>query len=167
MAQNIGIRKPLSAIICGALFALPAVGAAQQTDQNPTSVSESAPARTGAASVPTGPGGRQPLAGGTPAYPPQGAAGVSESMPATAGRAATPTAGQGQSATPVGRTESMNRLPQTPSSVSESAPARSGAATVPTARYTRNWDEADANNDGVIDRFEFDRWMTRQQTARR
>lgn len=159
--------KPLSAIIAAALLAMPAVSTAQQTDQKPSSVSGSAPARTGPATVPTGPGGRQPLAGGAPAYPPKGASGVNESMPATAGQASTPTAGKGQSAAPVGRTDSTSRQVQTPSSVSESAPARTGQASVPTARHTRNWGEADANRDGVVDRFEFDRWMDRQQSARR
>lgn len=158
--------KPLVAIGLGALVALPAAGLAQQARQYPSSVSESAPARTGPATTPTGPGGRQPLAGGAPAYPPQGPSGVSESQPATTGSASTPTAGQGQSAN-VGKTESINRLPQTPSSVSESAPARTGSATVPSARHTRMWDQADANKDGVVDRFEFDRWMMKQQSAKR
>lgn len=160
-------RKTLGAMIAAALLAMPAVSTAQKTNQHPSSVNESAPAQTGPATVPTGPGGRQPLAGGAPAYPPSGASGVNESMPATAGGASTPTAGQGKSAAPVGRTDSMNRQVQTPSSVNESAPARTGQATVPTARYTRNWGEADVNRDGVVDRFEFDRWMDRQQSARR
>lgn len=163
MTKRVDMKKPLSAITIAALFALPAVSTAQQTNKNPSSVSESAPARTGPATVPTGPGGRE--AGGTPAYPPKGPGGVNESMPAAAGNASTPTAGKGQSAAP--RTESMNRQVQTPSSVNESAPARTGKATVPTARHTRNWGEADSNRDGVVDRFEFDRWMDRQKSSRR
>lgn len=156
------LSKPLSAMVAAALFALPAASIAQQTSTQPSGVSESAPARAGSATVPTGrPDGR----GGAPAYPPTGASGVSESSPGTAGRASTPTAGQGKTAAP--RTESTPHKVQTPSSVSESAPARTGQDTVPTARYTRNWSEADTNRDGVVDRFEFDRWMDRQQSARR
>ena len=161
MRQTIGTRTPLSAIVIAALFAVPVAGFAKEV-KTPSGVSESAPARTGPATVPTGPGGRQPLAGGAPEYPPRGPSGVSESSPATVGPASTPTVGQGRSAAPVGSTGAMDRLPQTPSSVSESAPARTGAATVPTARYTRDWSAADANKDGVVDRFEFDRWMGRR-----
>jgi hypothetical protein len=29
------------------------------------------------------------------------------------------------------------------------------------------WDVADVNNDGVIDRFEFDRWMMQERSASR
>ena len=166
MTRHDPIRKSCGAMFFGALLALPVSYSAAQQAKTPSTVNESAPARTGAATVPSG-SGNQPLSGSAArsAYPPQTPSGANESAPARAGSAATPTGGQGQSA--VGKTESINRLPQTPSSVSESAPARTGAATVPTARYTPMWSQADANNDGVIDRFEFDRWMVQQHSARR
>ena len=120
----------------------------------PSSVNESAPARTGKATVPTGGGNQLPAQTGA-RYP--GSAipsNVSESAPARTGRASTPTGGAGQSAPPP-NTEAMNRLPRTPSSVNESAPARTGRATVPTGQV-QSFETADLNRNGVIDRSEYD-----------
>ena len=137
-----------SALLTASLFAAGVVHAA-------SSVSESAPARTGQATVPT----EAPRAG-TPAYPSgTNPSGVNESSPATAGRASTPTRGQGQSAV-APKAESMNRLPETPSSVSESAPSRTGRARVPTAPA---FDAVDLNRDGVLDRSEYDRFMQQKK----
>jgi hypothetical protein len=153
MTRHILMTKSCGAIFAGAVLAIAASYSAAQQVKTPSTVSESAPARAGTASVPTASGKAS-----HPTSAPRTPTAANESAPAPAGA-------RGQPA--VGKTESINRLPQTPSSVSESAPARTGQATVPTARYTRTWSQADANNDGVIDRFEFDRWMTSQQAAKR
>lgn len=155
-----------SSLAIGATMALSSWHVLAQQARTPASVNESAPARAGAATVPTG-SGDHPVgnAASQPVMPggAQSPSSVNESAPARAGAASTPTGGQGRSAQPVGATDSMGTLPRTPSSVSESAPARTGPGSVPTARYTRHWDIADTNNDGVIDRFEFDRWMTSER----
>ena len=152
MTRHIFITKSCGAIFTATVLALAASYSAAQQAKTPSGVSESAPARAGSASVPTAAD-----KAGQPAYPPKTPSAAREVSPGPAGI----------TSQPAGKTDSINRLPQTPSSVSESAPARTGKATVPTARYTRTWSQADANNDGVIDRFEFDRWMTSQQSAKR
>lgn len=149
-------RHALAPVFMGALIAFPAL--AIDAAHAASSVSESAPARTGTATVPT----EVPRAG-TPAYPPTTSpSSANESAPATTGPASTPTRGQGRSA-PAPRTDSMSRLPETPSSVSESAPARAGKATVPTAP---NFDRLDFNKDGVIDRSEYDRFFREKKRTR-
>ena len=159
--MNTGRTIAINALCAAVIGALSGTAALAASDpQRPSSVSESAPARTGPASVPS-----EPAAGGKPAYPRAKPSGVSESAPATTGPASTPTHGQGRSA-PAAKTEAVNRLPQTPSSVSESAPARTGSATVPTARAPQSFEAADLNKDGVIDRREYERLFPAQGATR-
>lgn len=140
----------LAASSCASDYNNPSTGISRT---QPSSVNESAPARTGQATVPTGGGNQLPQQ--TEARYPGSAipSNVSESAPARTGAASTPTGGPGQSA-PAPTTEAMNRLPRTPSGVNESAPARTGSANVPTAQV-HSFETADANRDGVIDRSEY------------
>lgn len=157
-------RTPISrlaaATLVAAALAFPAAAA-----NNPSSVNESAPARTGSASVPTG-GSNPSIRSSENVALPKSPSSVNESAPARTGTS-TPT-GAPSHAMRMG-TEPTDHKMKTPSSVNESAPAQTGKQTTPTAkgkkhrRSAMRFDDADMNKDGNVDRMEFDSYMAKHR----
>lgn len=157
--------RTATALLVAAVFGSTAALTAQAAEvKQPANVSESAPARTGPASTPTGSSGTA----GT-SVKPQTPSAVNESAPARTGAATTPTGSSGGSTS-----GEMSRLPKTPGSVSESAPARTGPATTPTGgerakpkksskSAAARFQAADKDGDGKLDMAEFEQAMKRKK----
>ena len=106
----------LGALALGTMVALP-VYAAVETPKGPSSVSESAPEKTGKDAKGMG---------GSPVLPSKGPSSANESAPQKTGK---------EPATPMKADSQMMPNPKTPSSVSESAPDKAGKAGSGTKAY--------------------------------